>query len=84
MEIDAGSKELLVSDVKQFEGSGFQLRLSDGRVLIIRLTVSDAAAGQVDVVVEEVPEGAEDEQTSADDEGPEDSEEGDQVMDTDA
>ena len=84
VEVDAGSKELLVSDVKQLEGSGFQLRLSDGRVLIIRLTVSDAAAGEVNVVVEEVPEGAEDEQTSSDDEGPEDSEEGDQVMDTDA
>ena len=84
VEIDAGSKELLVSDVKQLEGSGFQLRLSDGRVLIIRLTVSDAAAGEVDVLVEEVPEGAEDEQTSADDEGPEDSEEGDEVMATDA
>ena len=84
VEVDAGSKELLASDVKQLEGSGFELRLSDGRVLIIRLTVSDAAAGQVDVVVEEVPEGAEDEQTSADDEGPEDLEEGDEVMATDA
>ena len=79
VEFDVQSGVFLTSDVTKLVGSRFQVRLADGRVVIVRLVWADSMTGRVGLFVEKEVEGDTEKQVGDDDVNIEEQEEVDET-----